>query len=115
MAMLDYSMMIDETLPFHYTPQTKQNSGLKKDLTDAINAWVPTGHTKQLFMVFFDSKGLFYRHIIPRGITINTAYIVKVLGTFIHFLKKKRPVMAVQEVFFNWETAPIQADAIVEN
>ena len=52
-------------------------------------------------MVFFDSKDLIYRNIIPRGITICTAYILKVWGTFMKNLKKKRPVMVNQEVFFN--------------
>ena len=68
-----------------------------------------------MLMAFFNSKGLIYRHIVPRVITINTAYIVKALGTFMKNFKKMRPVMADQEVFFNLENAPLHAAAVVQN
>ncbi len=36
----------------------------------------------------FDSRGLIYTHIIPRGASINAAYTIKVLGTFLEHFKK---------------------------
>jgi hypothetical protein len=33
-----------------------------------------------MLLAFFDSKGLIYLHIFPRGSTVNAAYIVKVLA-----------------------------------
>ena len=66
-------------------------------------------------MAFFISKGLIYRHIILRVIIINTAYLVKAPGTYIKHFRKKRPVMADQMGFFNWENAPLHAAAVVQN
>jgi hypothetical protein len=34
---------------------------------------------------------MIYTHIVPRGATINAAYTIKVLGTFLEHFKKKRP------------------------
>jgi hypothetical protein len=41
----------------------------------------------------FDSKGLMYTHIVPRGTSINATYTLKALGKFLVHLKKKRPEM----------------------
>lgn len=39
-------------------------------------------HTKQMLQAFFNNEGLIYMHIVPSGTTINTMYIIKVLGNF---------------------------------
>ncbi len=46
-----------------------------------------------MLLVFFDSKGLMYTHIVPRGTSISTTYTLKALGKFLVHLKKKRPEM----------------------
>ncbi len=47
--------------------------------------------------MFFNSKGLIYSHIIPRGSVVNEKGIVKALDNFLKQLKKKKPVMVEQE------------------
>ncbi len=49
-----------------------------------------------MLLAFFDSKGLVYSQIIPRGSTVNAPYIVKVLDVFLRHLRKKRPVLVEQ-------------------
>ena len=66
-------------------------------------------------LMAFNSKGLIYRHMIPRVIIINTAYLVTALGTFIKNVRNMWPVMADQEGFFNWENAPLHAAAVLQN
>jgi hypothetical protein len=53
-----------------------------------------------MLLTFFDSKGLFYSHIIPRGSAVNTANIVKVLDVFMKHSRKKRHVLVKQGWFF---------------
>jgi hypothetical protein len=60
-----------------------------------------------MLLTFFDSKGLNYSHIIPRGSTINAAYIVEVLNFFMKHLRKKRPVLVEQGWFFHWDNTPV--------
>ena len=42
-------------------------------------------------MAFFDSKGLIYTHIVPRGATINGNYIVMALGKFMRIWRRRGP------------------------
>jgi hypothetical protein len=44
-----------------------------------------------MVMAFFDSKGLIYTYIVPKGQPVNANYIVTVLGTFLRHLRKKQP------------------------
>jgi hypothetical protein len=68
-----------------------------------------------MLLTFFHSKGLIYTHIVPRGSTVNAAYIVKVLDVFMRHFRKKRPVMAEQPWFFHWDNAPVHTAAIVQD
>jgi hypothetical protein len=52
---------------------------------------VHASQTEQMLLVFFDSKGLIYTHIVPRGTSINATYTLKALSKFLVHLKKKRP------------------------
>ncbi len=52
---------------------------------------------KQIVMAFFDSKGLIYTRIVPKGQSIN-ANFVSVLDTVLRQLRIKRPDLAVQQV-----------------
>jgi len=58
---------------------------------------VSVSRTKQRVLVFFDSKGLIYTNHVPRGILVNTNYIVEALGRFMKVFRKKRAVMSKQE------------------
>jgi histone-lysine N-methyltransferase SETMAR len=64
-----------------------------------------------MVVAFFDSRGLIYMHIVPRGASINVAYTIKVLGTFLEHFKKKRPAMAAQQWWFHWDNAPVHTAA----
>ena len=88
---------------------------MKKGLLDPIKANFHTSRTKPMVIAFFDSKGLIYTLIIPRGATINAAYTVKVLRLFMKNFKSKRPIMAQQEWFFHWDNAPVHTAAVVKD
>jgi hypothetical protein len=53
-----------------------------------------------MVMAFFDSRGLIYSHIVPKGAKINANYIVKVLGIFLKKLRQKRHGNGVPGVVF---------------
>jgi histone-lysine N-methyltransferase SETMAR len=117
MAMLDNIVTMDETMVCHHTPATKKQSmqWVKKGQPGPIKAKVHASRTKQMLLAFFDSKGLIYSHIVPKGSTVNSNYIVKALGNFLKQLKKKRPQMVEQEWWFHWDNAPVHTAAVVQN
>ena len=117
MAMLDNIVTMDETMVSYHTPETKKQSKQwrRKGQPGPIKAKVHASRTKQMVMAFFDSKGLIYTHIVPRGSTINANYIVMTLGKFMKNLKKKRPIMVEQEWFFHWDNAPVHTAAVVKD
>ncbi len=73
---------------FYHTPQTKKQlkQWIKKGRHGPVKTKVAASRTKQLVLAFFDSKGLVYIHIIPKGIMINSNYTVVVLGKFLKHL-----------------------------
>ena len=105
--MLGNIITMDETMVSYHTPETKRQSKqwIQKGKPGPIKARVHASRTKQMVLAFFDSKGLVYTHIAPRGTTINAAYIVKVLDTFMRHFKKKRPGMAELDWLFHWDNA----------
>jgi len=116
-SMLDNIVTMDETMISYHTPETKKQSKQwrRKGQPGPIKAKVHASRTKQMVMAFFDSKGLIYTHIVPRGSTINANYIVMTLGKFMKNLKKKRPIMVEQEWFFHWDNAPVHTAAVVKD
>jgi histone-lysine N-methyltransferase SETMAR len=116
MAMLDNIVTMDETMVCHHTPATKKQSmqWVKKGQPGPIKAKVHASRTKQMLLAFFDSKGLIYSHIVPKGSAVNGKYIVKALGNFLKQLKKKRPEMMEQEWWFHWDNAPVHTAAVVQ-
>jgi histone-lysine N-methyltransferase SETMAR len=64
-------------------------------------------------LVFFNSKGLIYSHIIPRGSAVNEKGIVKALDNFLKQLKKK-PVMVEQEWGFHRDNALVHTATVVQ-
>lgn len=101
---------------FH-TPETKKQSKrwIPKGQPGPIKAKVQASRTKQMVLAFFNSKGLIYTNIVPRGATGNAAYITKALDTFMKHINKKRPEMAKQQWFFHWDNAPVHTAAVVKN
>jgi hypothetical protein len=60
-----------------------------------------------MLLAFFDSKGVIYSHIDPKGSPVNSKYIVKALGNFLKQVKKKRLGMVEQKWSFHWDNAPV--------
>jgi hypothetical protein len=91
--MLDCIVMMDETMVSYHTPETKKQSKqwIPKGQPGPLKARVHASRTKQMVVAFFDSRGLIYTHIVPRGASINVTYTIKVLGKFLEHFKKKRP------------------------
>jgi hypothetical protein len=116
MAMLDCIVTMDETMVSYHTPETKKQSKqwVEKGQPGPIKARVHASRTKQMLLAFFDSKGLIYTNIVPRGTMVNANYIVKALGTFMQHLKKKRPEMVPREWFFHWDNVPVHTAAVVK-
>jgi histone-lysine N-methyltransferase SETMAR len=67
-----------------------------------------------MVMAFFDSRGLIYSDIIPRGAKINPIYIVKVQGIFLKKLRQKRLEKVSRQWFFQWANAPVHTTPIVQ-
>ena len=51
-------------------------------------------------LAFFDSLGLIYTNMVPKGETVSAAYILKTLDTFLVHMKK-RPQLAQQGFHFH--------------
>ncbi len=94
LAMLDSIVTMDETMVCYHTPKSKKQSQqwIQKGQPGPIKAKVQASRTKQMLLAFFDSKGLICMHIVPRGSTVNAAYMV--LDVFMRHFRKKRPVLA---------------------
>ena len=66
-----------------------------------------------MVLAFFDATGLIYTNIVPKGTTVNAAYIVKALKVFMKKMKAKRPQMVEQGFVFHWDNAPVHTAAVV--
>jgi hypothetical protein len=108
MSLLDNIVTMDESAVSFHTPETKQQSmqWLPKDQPGPVKAKVHATRTKQMFLAFFDSKGLIYTNYMPRGTTVNANYIVEALGTFLKILRKKRPQMVTGDWLFQCTPPP---------
>jgi histone-lysine N-methyltransferase SETMAR len=117
MAMLDQIITMDEMMVSYRTPQNKKQSKqwIKKGKPGPSKARVNASRTKQMLLVFLDSKGLVYTHIVLKGTTINANYNLVVLGKFMVYLRKKWPEMTKGIWFFHWDNTPVHTAAIVKN
>jgi hypothetical protein len=81
----------------YHMPATKKNnpsSSWRRAYQGPVKARrVHASQTKQMLFAFFDSQGLIYMHIAPRGATINAKCTVMVLGKFTKNFTMKRPEM----------------------
>ncbi len=74
------------------TPLRLKNSpcsGLKRGQPGPVKAKVHTSRTKQMLLAFFDSQGLIYSHIVPKGSSVNGKFNVKALGNFLKQWRSK--------------------------
>jgi histone-lysine N-methyltransferase SETMAR len=115
--MLDSIVMMDESTVSFHTPESKMQSKqwTKKGQPGLIKAKVHVTRSKQMFLAFFDNKGLIFTNYVPKGQTVNVNYIVEALSKFLATFKKKRPNMAAGEWFFHWDNAPVHTAAVVKD
>ena len=106
---------MDETMVSQHTPETKKQSKrwVKKGQPGPLKARMQASRVKHMVMAFFDSAGLIYTHIVPKGNTVNGAYIVKVLGLFMRKMRQKRPHLVENGFIFHWDNAPVHTAAVV--
>ena len=109
MDILDRIVTMDESSVSFHTPESKRNSKqwLKKGSPGPLKARVQESRKKQMVLAFFDNKGLIYTNYVPRGTSVNSAYIIKAMTTFLKHFRKKRPEMSAGEWFFHWDNAPV--------
>jgi hypothetical protein len=56
---------------------------------------------------------MFFTNCVLLSITVNAAYIVKVLGFFLKLQKQKRAAAAAREWFLCWGNALVNTAAVV--
>ncbi len=68
-AMLDAIVTMDETMVSNHTPETKKQSKqwIPRGQPGLLKAWVHPSRTKQMVVVFFDSRGIIYTPYRPQG------------------------------------------------
>jgi hypothetical protein len=98
--MLDCIVTMDKIMMSYHSLETKKQSKqrIPKGQPGSLKGQVHISQTKQMIMGFFDSWGLIYLHIIPRG---TATYTIKAFGKFLEHLKKKRPAMVQQQWWFH--------------
>lgn len=106
---LDTIVTMDESAVCYHTPETKRQSKqwLKKGTPGPVKAKSAASRTKQMVLAFFDSKGVIYTNIVPRGETVNADYIISALKLFWRRLRLKRPELHKNGFIFHWDNAPV--------
>lgn len=114
---LDNIVTMDETMVSQHTPETKKQSKrwVKKGQPGPIKARVHASRSKHMVLAFFDAGGLIYTNIVPKGQTVNAAYIVKTLDIFLKNMRTKRPQMVERGFQFHWDNAPVHTAVAVKN
>ena len=71
---------VDETWISFYMPETKQQSTMwKTPSSPSPKKFKQALSTKkQMFIVFFDARGVVLTHAVPQGQTVNAAYYTQV-------------------------------------
>jgi histone-lysine N-methyltransferase SETMAR len=113
---LDNIVTMDETIVCHHTPETKKQSTqwVNKGQPGPLKAGLCQQDNTDAVGFFFDSKGVIYSHIDPKGSPVNGKYIVKALGNFLKQVKKKRLGMVEQKWAFHWDNAPVHTAAVIQ-
>ena len=108
---------MDESMVAFHTPETKEQSKqwLPKGTPGPLKAKSQASRQKQMVQAFFDHKGMIYTNMVPRGQTVNAAYIVDTFRTFFKHLNKKRPDLAKRGIIFHWDNAPVHMARMVKD
>jgi Transposase (partial DDE domain) len=67
-----------------------------------------------MVLAFFDNKGMVYTNYAPRGKTICTDYVIKVLSIFLDVMKEKKPELRAGEWFFQRDNAHLHSAKAVK-
>ena len=77
---MDRIVTVDETWISLYTPETKAQSTIWKTMGSPSSKKFKLKQStkKQMFVIFFDVRGVVLAHAVPHGQTINASYYTKV-------------------------------------
>ena len=77
---MDRIVTVDKTWISLYTPETKAQSTMWKTPGSLIPKKFKMSQStkKQMFVVFFDARGVILAHAVPQGQTVDAAYYTKV-------------------------------------
>ena len=80
---------MEETMVRLHTPETKKQSKrwVPRGQPGPVKACVQASRTKHMVLAFFDTGCLIYSNIVPKGTAVNSAYILKVLRSFMKKLR----------------------------
>ena len=83
----------DEVWLHYYDPELKQQSSVWKRTSDPTPVKPRTTKSagKIMAVFFFDSEGVVYRYIVPRGQTVNAQAYIEILANLRDAVNKKRP------------------------
>ncbi len=112
-SVLDQMITMDESAVSMHTSDTKQQpkQWLEKGVPGPVKAKVHTTRTKLMVLAFFDSQGVVSSHYVPKGKSVNSIYVAKVLLEFLRQLRKKRPNLEAVE----WSCTGIMLRSILQN
>ena len=68
-----------------------------------------------MVIAFFDVQGMVYTNYVPRGKTVNAAFILESLRRFLKACKAKCPEIASGEWFLHWDNAPVHTSKSVRD
>ena len=98
----------DEVWLYYYDPENKQQSSLWKKASDPTPVKPRSSKSagKDLAVFFFDSKGIVYRHVVPRETTVTAAAYVEKLGNLRDAVNRKRPNLRDGRWLLDHDNAP---------
>ena len=68
-----------------------------------------------MVIAFFNFRGVIYEHYVPKGMTMNANYTIKLLSIFLKQLHRKRPhLVSSGSWFFHWDNAPVNTARITK-
>jgi hypothetical protein len=90
----------------HLILSNSPSNGLRRESLDLY-----TTRTRLMVLAFFDSQGVVSSHYVPKGKTMNSIYVAKVLLEFLRQLRKKRSNLESGE----WSRSGIMLRSILQN
>lgn len=112
-AFLESIITMDETLVSFATPEKKNQSKqwLPRGSPAPTKCKVQASRKKQMVLSFFDIQGLVYQNYVPLGTTVNSAYFIGALRSFLKALRMRRPQLVERGWFFHMDNAPCHTSA----